>query len=320
MIRPDVSVIIAAWNASAFIERAVNSALLSRGVTVEVIVVDDASPDNTSAVVKSLAARDPRIIAERLASNSGPSVARNRALARATGRFVAILDADDEIEPDRLARLVTLAERRAADIVVDNMKVVDERGRLTATGLFLKSPAFAVDRTIDLATWVAFNHPMRGGDCLGYLKPLIRKATLERLRASYDPALRNSEDYYLVADLLAQGARMLYTPEPGYRYTRSSGSTSYRLKPEQTRAWREAEDRFMRRYGSALSAGQRTALDRRARALRHVDQLIAATHALKARRIGSFLRLLASDIDSSVYTLATFAKVAGAKLFSRPLA
>ena len=318
MTRPDVSVIIAAWKAADFVERAVRSALLSRGVTVEVIVVDDASPDRTFAVLKQLAARDPRVIVERLSTNSGPSVARNRAIARASGNFVAILDADDEIEPDRLSRLVTQAERRAADIVVDNMKEVDARGRLLASGLFLKSPAFSMSRSIDFATWVAFNQPMKGGDCLGYLKPLIRRATLDRFHTSYDPALRNSEDYYLVAELLAQGARMLYMPEAGYRYTRSAGSTSHRLKPEHTRAWLDAEARFFRRHGAALNAGQQQALARRGRTLRHVDQLVAATEALKSRRVGELLRLLASDLESSAYTLGTFAKVASSKLRRGP--
>lgn len=317
MTQPDVSVIIAAWKAADFVERAVRSALLSRGVTVEVVLVDDASPDRTFAVLKQLSAHDPRVIVDRLPVNGGPSVARNRAIALASGKFIAILDADDAIEPERLERLVAQADSRAADIVVDNMKEVDERGRLLATGLFLKSPAFSTTRNIDLATWIAFNQPMKPGDCIGYLKPLIRRATLDRLRAVYDPALRNSEDYYLVAELLAQGARMIYTPEPGYRYTRSAASTSHRLKPEHTRAWLDAEARFSRRYGAALSTGQQQALVRRGRSLRHVDQLVAATEALKSRRVGEFLRLLVSDLEASAYTLATFARVAGTKLRGR---
>jgi succinoglycan biosynthesis protein ExoO len=140
---------------------------------------------------------------------------------------------------------------------------------------------------------------------------------LDRFHVSYDTSLRNSEDYYLIAELLAQGARMLYLPEAGYRYTRSASSTSHRLKPEQTRAWLEAEARFMARYGAALSSGQQHALARRGRTLRHVDQLVAATDALKSRHVGEFVRLLASDLESSAYTLATFAKVASGKLLRR---
>jgi succinoglycan biosynthesis protein ExoO len=314
MTHPDVSVIIAAWKAAECVERAVLSALMSRGVTIEVVVVDDSSPDRTFAVLRQLAAYDPRVIIDRLATNGGPSVARNRAITLASGKFVAILDADDAIEPDRLSRLVARAERQAADIVVDNMKEVDANGCPLSSGLFVKSPAFSTDRNIDLETWVAFNQPMKTGDCIGYLKPLIRRSTLDRVRAAYDPALRNSEDYYLVAELLIQGARMLYVSEPGYRYTRSPASTSHRLKSEHTRAWLDAEARYVRRYGAALTAGQQQAVARRSRTLRHVAQLVAATEALKSRRLGEFLRLLAADLGSSAYTIVSFARVAGSRL------
>jgi succinoglycan biosynthesis protein ExoO len=314
MTHPDVSVIIAAWKAAECVERAVLSALMSRGVTIEVVVVDDSSPDRTFAVLRQLAAYDPRVIIDRLATNGGPSVARNRAITLASGRFVAILDADDAIEPDRLSRLVARAERQAADIVVDNMKEVDANGCPLSSGLFVKSPAFSTDRNIDLETWVAFNQPMKTGDCIGYLKPLIRRSTLDRVRAAYDPALRNSEDYYLVAELLIQGARMLYVSEPGYRYTRSPASTSHRLKSEHTRAWLDAEARYVRRYGAAFTAGQQQAVARRSRTLRHVAQLVAATEALKSRRLGEFLRLLAADLGSSAYTIVSFARVAGSRL------
>jgi hypothetical protein len=53
---------------------------------------------------------------------------------------------------------------------------------------------------------------------------------------------------------------------------------------------------------------------RRSRALRHVDQLIASTEALKSHRFGEFLRLLAADLESSAYTIVSFAKVASSKL------
>ena len=192
----DVSVIIPAWKAASFIERAVSSALASTGVKVEVIVVDDASPDATFETIKRLAAANrSRVIAERLPVNSGPSAARNRALDMAKGRYIAILDADDGMAPGRLAALVALADASGADIVADNMMEVDEGGwALGRHQPFLKSPAFSSSRDIGLATWVKHNHPMKGGDCLGYLKPLFRRSKLAETGIRYDVTLRNSED------------------------------------------------------------------------------------------------------------------------------
>jgi len=314
-VAPDVSVIIAAWQAAAFIEAAARSALASRGVSVQVVIVDDASPDDTWPTLQRLAAADQRIVIDRLPTNGGPSAARNRAIELATCRFIAVLDADDTIAPDRLCRLVARADETGADIVVDNMLEVSGAG--DSLGPFLKSPDFAVARDITLDTWVAFNQPLKPGDCIGYLKPLIRREVLERLGGAYDTSLRNSEDYYFVANLLAAGARMTYLPEPGYRYTRAAGSTSHRLKPEQTRAWLAAECAFRVAHERTLSPDERRALDQRARALRNVDHMVAATDAINSRRPGAFLKLLASDIPASAWTLHTFAGLALGRIFRR---
>ena len=319
MSAPDISVIIPAWKAGGFVGRAIASALASTGVSMEVVVVDDASPDETFSVLKALSDGDTRIVVDRLPANRGPSAARNRAIEMASGRFIAVLDADDSVAPDRFSHLLTLAEAQSVDIVVDNLIEVDEADQIIGDGRFLKAPEFAQPRDIDLITWIAFNQPMKPGDCLGYLKPLIRRSTLEQLGVSYDPSLRNSEDYYLVADMLARGARMIYTPTAGYRYARAAGSTSHRLKAEHTHAWLDAETRFLQRHAEHLSAPVRTALATRLRALRNVDQFVAAVDALKHRKLGAFLGLLVADVHAAGYTLATFAQIAAGKVLRRKI-
>jgi succinoglycan biosynthesis protein ExoO len=314
-----VSVIVAAWKAAGCIERSIGSALASTGVRLEVIVIDDASPDGTSEKVRQLAAADARIVAERLPENSGPSVARNRAIELARGRYVAVLDADDAMLPGRLASLVAIADKNGADIVADNMTGVDEAGRTLGDKPFLRSAEFGRARDIDLATWISFNQPIGGGDCLGYLKPLIRRAKLVELGIAYDPSLRNSEDYYVIANLLAAGARMTYSPDAGYLYTRSTGSTSHRLQPSQTRAWLDAEKRFQDKHAPRLSAGETAALARRERMLRNVNQLIAVVDAVKARKFGASLGLVASDMRGSAFTFGALAKVAIGKILRRKL-
>ncbi len=314
---PEVSVIIPAWKAGAFIRRAIDSALASTGTTVEVIVVDDASPDDTFAVLQSLSASDARIRIDRLDRNGGPSAARNRAIELSNGRFIAILDADDAIDADRLARLVSEAERTAADIVVDNMIEVDAEGRRLGELDFLRSGQFYQPRVIDLKLWIDFNRPMKSGDCLGYLKPLLRRETLDRLAIRYDPALRNSEDYYLIADLLAAGARMHYIPLAGYRYTRAAGSISHRLKPSDTVAWLATEQAFRARHERGMRSLDRGALDERMRLLRDVDTMVRAVEALKARKLLDFAKLLANDPHGGAFTLGWFAKIAAGKVTGR---
>ena len=315
----DVSVIIPAWKAAGFIERAVTSALASTGASVQVVVVDDASADFTFNVISRLAEEDPRVIADRLPTNGGPSAARNRAIELSGGRYIAILDADDTMAPGRLAALVAHADSTGADIVVDNMVEVDEAGRQIGAARFLKSEAFAAAREIDLETWVAFNHPMKAGDCLGYLKPLFRLSKLEETHAAYDTCLRNSEDYYFVAHLLAGGARMSFVPEAAYNYQRSVTSTSHRLQPWQTKAWLDAEQRFRRRFTGLFSEAQTVALDKRGRILRNVHGFVSAVEAVKERKVGELFGVLTSDLRASMFTLGTLAKIAMGKALRRKL-
>ena len=87
----EICVIIPAYNASQYIDQAINSVVMQTVPITEIIVVDDGSTDNTSEIVKTVA---PNVILVKQ-SNSGPSAARNRGLDLAQGDVVAFLDADD---------------------------------------------------------------------------------------------------------------------------------------------------------------------------------------------------------------------------------
>jgi glycosyltransferase involved in cell wall biosynthesis len=92
------SVIIPAYNAQAYIGEALESALIQKGVTPEIIVVDDGSTDATREIVKGFQG-DIKILSQR---NSGSSSARNRGVNTASGSMIAFLDADDVWLPDKL--------------------------------------------------------------------------------------------------------------------------------------------------------------------------------------------------------------------------
>ncbi|GAB3789593.1 glycosyltransferase family 2 protein [Virgibacillus kimchii] len=92
---PKVSVIFPAYNAESGIGTAIESILAQTWQNLELLVVDDCSPDNTAAVISSYAKKDKRVKLLSTPMNSGPYVARNIALEQATGEFVTINDADD---------------------------------------------------------------------------------------------------------------------------------------------------------------------------------------------------------------------------------
>ena len=100
---PTVSVIIPYYNRVHTIGRAIDSVLQQTMQDFEIIVVDDASPDDLHTGVAPYAG-DPRIRSLRQPVNQGPGAARNTGIAAARGRFVAFLDSDDTWLPAKLAR------------------------------------------------------------------------------------------------------------------------------------------------------------------------------------------------------------------------
>ncbi|WP_454295834.1 glycosyltransferase family 2 protein [Salana multivorans] len=105
-----MSVVIPCFNYARFLTEAVDSALSQRGVHVDVIIVDDASTDESLAVAERLAAGDPRVHVLANQENSGPVATFNRGLAAAGGEFLVRLDADDLLTPGSLSRAVAVMQ------------------------------------------------------------------------------------------------------------------------------------------------------------------------------------------------------------------
>lgn len=98
--KPLVSVIVPAYNAASFVERAVYSALNQDYEFLEIVVIDDGSEDDTAEIVSSII--DKRIKLIKLGKNSGECAAMNRGMEHAKGAYIAFLDADDEWQPNKI--------------------------------------------------------------------------------------------------------------------------------------------------------------------------------------------------------------------------
>lgn len=240
--RPSVSIVTAARDAAPYLERSIASALAQRDVSVEVLVVDDASGDETPTIARRARDRDGRCRVLRNATPRGPGGARNRAIDAARGEWVAVLDADDVMAPRRLSRMIALAEREQADIVLGNLAEVDKCGRPAGPAAFIEAPRAPVEWSAK--AYVAGNARERGARTYGYLKPLLRRSFLDRCAIRYDETLMNGEDCHLILAAYAAGARVWFSPEPDYFYTRHDASLSHRAAPRHLSALLCAEDRF----------------------------------------------------------------------------
>lgn len=126
--RPTLSVIVPAFNASDFIEKCLKSILAQGGISLEVLVVDDGSHDDTVEKAKQIAERDDRV-AVISRSNSGPAIARNHGVEAARGEYLAFADADDESLPNAYASMVDSLERTGSDIATGSYIRFGRTGR-----------------------------------------------------------------------------------------------------------------------------------------------------------------------------------------------
>ncbi|WP_176445642.1 glycosyltransferase family 2 protein [Blastococcus mobilis] len=220
-----VSVIIPAYNAEEFLERAVRSALAQTHRDLEVIVVDDGSADATSGVALRIAEEDRRVRALRNGENSGVSASRNRAIALASGEWIALLDADDTWLPQRLEAL--LAAANGADVVCDDLLFINE-SRTGTTAVDYWSLCGWVGLRRRRPYWLTLAEFIRYD--LGLLKPIMRRDFLTAHEMWYDTNLRVTEDYYLYFRILAAGARWRQLPDGYYLYLRHANSLT--LSPD----------------------------------------------------------------------------------------
>lgn len=221
----DVSVVIPAYRAAAFIERAIDSALDQPGVVVGVVVVDDACPLDTASAVEERYGDSDQVTVIRLAENRGPAAARNAGFAAARGTWVAVLDADDAFEPGRLARLVQ--QGGDADVVADNVRLYD-----TVQGTISDARITSVTSPTDVSlhALAAAARPGTGELDYGLLKPMFRREFLALSGVQYPEDVRHGEDFLFYVALLHAGARFLLLPEVGYLWTtRSSGQSQTKV-------------------------------------------------------------------------------------------
>lgn len=219
------SIIIAAKDAEGFIHTALGSALAQTMSDLEVIVVNDGSSDGTADVVRRFRDRDHRVMLLENARSTGVSAARNRGLQIARGDWIAVLDADDEYTPDRLARMIPLAEERGLDLLADNL-VLRELGSASPGETAYPAAWMADANPLRLEALLERDRPNSPHAMFGLIKPIMRRDFLRGAGLQYREDVWCAEDFLLYAETLLKGAAFGVTDEALYiRYWRG-GSLS----------------------------------------------------------------------------------------------
>lgn len=217
MQQPAVSVIVPAFNAEARLERSVRSVLgqTLEARDIEIIIVDDGSTDATGSIAAKLA-REHSSIQVVTKNNGGVSSARNAGIERASGRYLAFLDSDDEMEPATLAGAVRLfdAHYEDTDVVTYPMILFNERRQWPhAREEILTSEGVYDLRNID--------------NCFALVNTVNVLVKNDANLPRFDERMTLHEDERFLLTILLRKLTVGFSTAGGYRYEQRPGSTTY---------------------------------------------------------------------------------------------
>ena len=128
IMQPLISVIVPVYNVEQYLDRCVNSLVGQTYQNLEIILVDDGSPDGCSVICDNWARKDSRVIVIHK-NNGGLSSARNSALDVCSGDVIAFVDSDDWVEPDMFEKMLESMQEHDADIVQCSVLKTYENGQ-----------------------------------------------------------------------------------------------------------------------------------------------------------------------------------------------
>ncbi len=252
-----ISVIMPLYNAERFVGESIESVLTQTFRDFELIVVDDCSTDGSYAVAEEYARRDARIRLLRNERNRGAAETRNRGLDAARGEYIAFMDADDLIVPERFTLQIELLERRPEiDLCCSYGTMFFQDGRRK----LLKAPRTHEEIETELLFGCPFGMP----------SAMMRRATFERSGVRLETSM--AEDYKLWADL-SEKMRMACIPRSLFLYRQWDEQLSATQRKGQNASARAVQTHYIaRRLGLHFSEPEAELLFRLTRRIGPVDR------------------------------------------------
>lgn len=128
---PDITILIPVYKTGALLPRALDNLLAQPHSNIEIVAVNDASPDDAARILADYAARDPRLRIVTHPENRGTLAARLSGITAARGRYIMCLDADDSLEPETFDRLWKVVRKESPDIIDFGARLIAGASRPT---------------------------------------------------------------------------------------------------------------------------------------------------------------------------------------------
>lgn len=258
-----ISVIMPVYNGEAYIDRAIEGVLSQSMQDIEIIAVNDGSKDKSLAKLKVWEEKDSRItIIDKV--NEGVSIARNRAMEAAKGKYLVFLDVDDYLEPDAYEKMLNAMEQSEAQaglcsFFAESKEEKEEVLLPWNTGTVLGK----MEIWEQLIPWMIKVFPEDGisGNIFGSVWRLcVEKEAWIASGVKFDPKLRIAEDFDFCIRLYSTLDKIVVVKEPLYHYIRWDNTTLAVYRKNQ---FQEGIDNQMRLKAFLEEQGQYEALKRR---------------------------------------------------------
>jgi len=232
MNRPLVTVAIPSYNHAKYISQTIQSILDQTFQDFEILIIDDASSDNTLEVVKSFC--DSRIKLTILKKNSGVCKTSNLCIANALGEYIAIIASDDMMEKTKLEKQVSFLQNNPKySAVFSGMEVIDENGIKQKKKTKKYTKIFEKENR-DRFEWLRFF--FSNGNCIAAPSMLAKTSALKEV-GGFNSSLTQAHDFDLWVKLCLKGheiyiigEKLLKYRERNYNKNLSSNTKNTRIR------------------------------------------------------------------------------------------
>lgn len=228
-----VSIIVPIYNTAKYLKRCLDSILNQTHQNLEIILVNDGSPDDAGKIADTYAKKDSRVKVIHQ-KNAGQSAARNHGLEIATGDFISFVDSDDEIKPDFIKTLLILYQPNISIAVCAHQYVKIKES--TSKNLY-QSP-LRPRRSSETQKAYVLYLLAKDGKMYSCNNKLFRASVIKKHRIHFDENLNFAEDTKFVLDYLkyAKG-EISYTTKPLYIYNFGTDSSTVKTSATIWKNW-----------------------------------------------------------------------------------
>lgn len=262
MERPKVSVVIPVYNVEQYLARCIESVRRQTLRDIEIILVDDGSPDSSPQMCDEYAVQDSRIKVIHK-KNAGLGMACNTGIEIANGEYIAFCDSDDWVEPEMYAQLLEAAERDGAEVVYSGIRRVDSDGRVSPMHSYSEHMViyarrareeFGLDMIANEASVrLERSNPMSAKIVLYNLDMLRR----HDIRFPSERVLI-SEDLIFNLDCILAAKRIATVPGVYYNYFVNEKSLSHSVRTDRFEKAKELREALLKRYEDIEGIGERS--------------------------------------------------------------